>query len=83
MVGGFVALFAPGGLGVREALTLALLSNLEPGVAVLVTVVWRGASLVGELVYTAIFTLVDRSLPFEQSTRGEYPTSDRAKAGAE
>lgn len=71
MVGGFVALFAPGGLGVREALTLALLSNLEPGVAVLVTVVWRGASLVGELVYTAIFTLVDRSLPFEQSTRGE------------
>jgi hypothetical protein len=36
---------------------------------VLVTVVWRGASLVGELVYTALFTLVDRSLPIEQSTR--------------
>lgn len=71
MVGGFVALFAPGGLGVREALTLALLSNLEPGAAVLVTVVWRAASLVGELVYTALFTLIDRNLPGELSTRME------------
>jgi len=71
MVGGFVALFAPGGLGVREALTLALLSNLEPGVAVLVTVVWRAASLVGELVYSAIFSVVDRCLPVENSTRAE------------
>ena len=71
MVGGFVALFAPGGLGVREALTLALLSNLEPGAAVLVTVVWRAASLVGELVYTAVFTPIDRILPRELSTRVE------------
>jgi uncharacterized membrane protein YbhN (UPF0104 family) len=75
MVGGFVALFAPGGLGVREALTLALLSNLEPGAAVLVTVVWRAASLVGELVYTAVFTPIDRILPRELSTRVE-PAAD-------
>jgi hypothetical protein len=43
---------------------------------VLVTVVWRAASLVGELVYTALFTLVDRSLPLEQSTRGERPAAE-------
>lgn len=54
LVGGFVVLFAPGGLGVREALLLALLSQLEPRAAVLVTVLWRGATLVGELVTTGV-----------------------------
>jgi len=54
LVGGFVVLFAPGGLGVREALLLALLSQLEPRAAVLVTVLWRAATLVGELAVVAL-----------------------------
>lgn len=66
LVGGFVVLFAPGGLGVREALLLALLSHLEPRSAVLVTVLWRAATLVGELVIVALLVALrpwcDRSL---------------------
>lgn len=50
MVGGFVAVFAPGGLGVREGLAIELLEHqLGPREAVLVTVLWRGTSLVGEI----------------------------------
>jgi uncharacterized membrane protein YbhN (UPF0104 family) len=51
LVGGFAVLFAPGGLGVREGLLLELLERLfEPREAVLITILWRGASLVGEIV---------------------------------
>jgi hypothetical protein len=50
LVGGFVVLFAPGGLGVREGLLLELLERqLGPHEAVLVTVLWRGVALVGEI----------------------------------
>jgi uncharacterized membrane protein YbhN (UPF0104 family) len=50
LVGGFVVLFAPGGLGVREGLLLELLERqLGPREAVLVTVLWRGVALVGEI----------------------------------
>ncbi|MBS0260780.1 MAG: flippase-like domain-containing protein [Planctomycetes bacterium] len=51
LVGGFVVLFAPGGLGVREGLLLELFERqLEPREAVLVTVLWRGVALVSEIV---------------------------------
>jgi hypothetical protein len=51
LVGGFVILFAPGGLGVREGLLLELFERqLEPREAVLVTVLWRGVALVSEIV---------------------------------
>jgi hypothetical protein len=50
MVGGFVAVFTPGGLGVREGLLMELLSRqLGPHAAVLVAILLRGAALVGEL----------------------------------
>jgi uncharacterized membrane protein YbhN (UPF0104 family) len=51
LVGGFLVLLAPGGLGVREGLLLELLERqLGPREAVLVTVLWRGVLLVGEIV---------------------------------
>ncbi|MCY2962195.1 MAG: lysylphosphatidylglycerol synthase transmembrane domain-containing protein [Planctomycetota bacterium] len=53
LVGGFVVLFTPGGLGAREAVLLALLSQLTPPEAALVTVLWRAATLVGELAIVA------------------------------
>ncbi|MFM8583355.1 MAG: YbhN family protein [Planctomycetaceae bacterium] len=57
LVGGFLALFAPGGLGVREAVLLSLLSHLEPRAALLATVLWRAASLLGELTICALLEL--------------------------
>ena len=54
---GFAVLFAPGGLGVREGILLAIL-NSQPGVssqaAVAVTVLSRIVSFVAELVISAI-----------------------------
>jgi uncharacterized membrane protein YbhN (UPF0104 family) len=50
MVGGFVAVFAPGGLGVREGLLMELLQHeLGPHDAVLVALLLRGVSLAGEI----------------------------------
>ena len=50
MVGGFLAFFAPGGLGVREGLLMELLERqLGPREAVLVALLLRGGSLVGEI----------------------------------
>lgn len=50
MVGGFVVLFAPGGLGVREGLLMELLKHqLGPREAVLVALLLRGVSLAGEI----------------------------------
>ena len=48
LVGGFVVLIAPGGLGVREGLLLELLEHQLGPEAVVVTVLWRGVSLAGE-----------------------------------
>jgi uncharacterized membrane protein YbhN (UPF0104 family) len=51
LVGGFLVILAPGGLGVREGLLLELLERqLGPREAVLVTVLWRGVALAGEIV---------------------------------
>jgi uncharacterized membrane protein YbhN (UPF0104 family) len=50
VVGGFVAIFTPGGLGVREGLLMELLApQLGPHEAVLVAVLLRGAALAGEI----------------------------------
>jgi uncharacterized membrane protein YbhN (UPF0104 family) len=57
LVGGFLALFAPGGLGVREAVLLSLLSHMEPRAALLATVLWRAASLVAELAICGLLEL--------------------------
>jgi uncharacterized membrane protein YbhN (UPF0104 family) len=50
LVGGFVVIFAPGGLGVREGLLMELLEHqLGPHEAVLVALLLRGVSLAGEI----------------------------------
>jgi hypothetical protein len=50
LVGGFFAVFTPGGLGVREGLLMELLSrHLGPHEAVLVAVLMRGVALAGEI----------------------------------
>jgi uncharacterized membrane protein YbhN (UPF0104 family) len=51
VVGGFIAIFSPGGLGVREGLLMELLSrDLGPSKAVLVAVLLRGVMLAGEII---------------------------------
>jgi uncharacterized membrane protein YbhN (UPF0104 family) len=50
LVGGFVVIFAPGGLGVREGLLMELLERqLGSREAVLVALLLRGVSLAGEI----------------------------------
>jgi uncharacterized membrane protein YbhN (UPF0104 family) len=50
LVGGFLAVFAPGGLGVREGLLMEMLERqLAPREAVLVALLLRGVSLAGEI----------------------------------
>jgi uncharacterized membrane protein YbhN (UPF0104 family) len=50
MVGGFAAVFAPAGLGVREGLLMELLERqLGPREAVLVALLLRGVTLAGEI----------------------------------
>jgi hypothetical protein len=60
LVGGFVALFTPGGLGVREGLLMELLAQpLGPRDAVVVAVALRGVALAGEIVTaTALYYFV-------------------------
>ncbi|MFN0052332.1 MAG: YbhN family protein [Planctomycetales bacterium] len=49
-VGGFVALFAPGGLGVREGLVMELLEGtVGPKQAVAAALLWRATALTGEV----------------------------------
>lgn len=49
-VGGFIAVFAPGGLGVREGLLMELLrTQTDPHTAVVVTVFSRAVSLAGDI----------------------------------
>jgi uncharacterized membrane protein YbhN (UPF0104 family) len=51
LVGGFIAVFTPGGLGVREGLLMELLVvPLGPRDAVVVAVLLRGVALAGEIV---------------------------------
>jgi hypothetical protein len=54
MFGGFVAAFAPGGLGVREGLLMLLLEQAAPKQAVLAAGLWRGATLAGEAVVSSV-----------------------------
>lgn len=50
LVGGFFAVFTPGGLGVREGLLMELLTRqLGPHDAVLVAILSRGVALAGEI----------------------------------
>jgi hypothetical protein len=50
LVGGFIAVFTPGGLGVREGLLMELLTRyVGPHEAVLVAILMRGAALAGEI----------------------------------
>lgn len=54
LVGGFLAVFAPGGLGVREGLLMELLhEQVGPHEAVLATVLVRVVSFVGEVLASA------------------------------
>lgn len=58
MLGGFVAAFAPGGLGVREGLLLLLLEPAAPRQAVLAAALWRAASLAGEAAVATVLYYV-------------------------
>jgi uncharacterized membrane protein YbhN (UPF0104 family) len=50
LVGGFLAVFTPGGLGVREGLMMELLTRqIGPHEAVLVAVLMRGVALASEI----------------------------------
>ncbi len=53
IVGGFLAVFAPGGLGVREGLLMELLERQLGPRAVLVALLLRGVTLVGDLLVGA------------------------------
>lgn len=67
---GFLAVFAPGGLGVREAALIELL-NAQPGIsqsqAVAASVLLRGAWLVAEIVATLALALVARRIPIPKT----------------
>ncbi|MBI5760956.1 MAG: flippase-like domain-containing protein [Planctomycetales bacterium] len=68
---GFAAVFAPGGVGVREGLLMNLLSpRIGPLSAVLVAVLMRGVSFVGETVMAAaLYYAVKPSKNLSQSSR--------------
>lgn len=62
MVGGFLAVFAPGGLGVREGLLMELLRNqTDPQTAVLVAVLSRAVSLASEILASAVLYYIPAS----------------------
>jgi hypothetical protein len=69
LVGGFIAVFTPGGLGVREGLLMELLAGpLGPRDAVVVAVVLRGVALAGEiLTATALYYCVPGVRMVEES----------------
>lgn len=59
---GYLAIFAPGGLGVTEAVLATLLSNYLPlGLAATIAVVFRVALLLSELVMLALVSIVTNS----------------------
>lgn len=68
MVGGFLAVFAPGGLGVREGLLMELLrQQVGPHEAVAAAVLWRAVTLVGELLIAGILLPMGRRSTERQS----------------
>jgi uncharacterized membrane protein YbhN (UPF0104 family) len=68
---GFAVLFAPGGLGVREGILLAILNSqpgMSPQAAVAVTVISRIVSFLAELaISTILFSTVRRRAEFRSS----------------
>lgn len=55
LVGGFVAIFAPGGIGVREGLLMEILKgHVGPHEAVVIALLLRGVSLAGEILTAAL-----------------------------
>jgi hypothetical protein len=79
LVGGFLVLLAPGGLGVREGLLLELLERqLGPREAVLVTVLWRGVALAGEIAAAgALYYGIKGTPVVEKNTRVETAEEPR------
>jgi len=77
---GFAVLFAPGGLGVREGILLAVLNSqpgMSPPAAVAVTVLSRVVSFVAELVVsTVLFMTIRRS---GEGSSEERPTEEQGK----
>ena len=72
MVGGFVAVFAPGGLGVREGLLMELLARrLGPHEAVLVALVLRGVSLAGEILAAGALYYAIEGVKAVEHSKGE------------
>ena len=65
LVVGFLALFAPGGLGVREGLLIELLEQqVGPAQAVITAILWRGVTLAGDvLAAVAMYYLIRPSHP--------------------
>jgi glycosyltransferase 2 family protein len=73
MVGGFAAVFAPGGLGVREGLLMELLRNhTDPQTAVLVAVFSRAVSLAGEILASAALYYGLREKPDQTPASGRH-----------
>lgn len=73
MVGGFVVLIAPGGLGVREGLLIEVLKDqphVGPAVAILVAGLWRATMFLTELGAAGILFITPRIL------RTSTPNSD-------
>lgn len=64
MIAGFIAVFTPSGLGVREGVVLAVLKTSMPaGVAAVVALAARLWVTLGEVVAAGMVVLVDRLLP--------------------
>jgi uncharacterized membrane protein YbhN (UPF0104 family) len=64
VAGGFIAIFAPGGLGVREGLLMEMLRNqVGPHEAVVAAVALRGVTLIGELVAAGVVYFAIRPPP--------------------
>jgi hypothetical protein len=72
LVGGFLAIFAPGGLGVREGLLMELLQQqVGPHEAVAAAFLLRGVTLVGELLMAAaVYVLIRAPAQNEKAAPG-------------
>jgi hypothetical protein len=67
---GFLVLFAPGGLGVREGILLVILSSqpdISPQTAVVATALTRVVSFLSELAVSSILYFGFRPPPFTSS----------------
>lgn len=62
IAGGFIAVFAPGGLGVREGLLMEMLRNqVGPHEAIVAAVALRGVTMVGELLAAGVLYFAIRA----------------------